>query len=170
MRIVETKKNSSQPLTPAELQFTELYENRSFRVPEPLSLFVEFWHAQLAGYGGYYTDEIYGVANHNLYEEIPAPGVVAEAWRMSVSDHGAGHYQTALSPFEGAQANLNLLGYAPLTNRRSEAKNIFLANGITADVFPEDIPGTAINFALIDAVSEVLGGVSAFKMHDIIIS
>nr|DAZ87740.1 TPA_asm: putative capsid protein [Pseudoglobivirus] len=188
MRIIETKKNSSQALTPEELQFRELYENRKLRIPEPLLLFLRSFGSvvtingekydpyfpplpctQLGGHGGYYSAEVYGIANHNLYEEIPCLGVVAEACRTSASDAAAGHYTPALTPVAGLQANLNLLGYAPLVNRRSEAKNIFLANGITGTEFPEDLPNTAINFALIDAVSEVLGGASAFKMQEITI-
>nr|CDS33491.1 capsid protein [Hymenolepis microstoma] len=124
-------------------------------------------HFLVGNYGGYYDNNVYNVDNHNLYEEIPALGVVAEACRQSASDAPAGMYQPAISPDPALRANLNLLGYAPLTYRRQEAKDIFLTNGIDGDSFREDISDTAINFNLIESVSMVLRELSVFTMAEI---
>ncbi|VDO13206.1 unnamed protein product [Rodentolepis nana] len=186
MRIIETKRNSYQFLTEEEHQFRRVYTQRKYQVPQPILLFLcsfgtvialngekydpyfpSLPHSQVGNFGGYYDHNVYDVDNHNLYEEVPALGVVAEACRQSASNAPAGDYQPAISPDSSLRANLNLLGYAPLVYRRQEAKNIFLANGIGGDVFPEDIPNTAINFALIDSVSNVLSMSSAFRMTEV---
>jgi len=128
------------------------------------------------GFGGYYgplvapPDEQQPVElteNHNLYEEIPALGVLAEAVRQSVSDNANnGHYAytSALAP-PGVKCNSNLLGYAPITNTRpSHAKNTILSYGITEHMFTESVPGTAINYELIYSVSKMIERTRRFKI------
>ncbi|XP_030758050.1 uncharacterized protein LOC115883781 [Sitophilus oryzae] len=194
LRIVHLKQRNSQPLTQKEQDLLNLTQVTSFCVPEPLVLqlkqignittmtkqhlypeFPPFPTAQVANHGGYYGTlqlPAPGVNNdlHNLYEEIPCLGVMAEAVRQAISDAPAGPYQSALNINADNPVNGNLLGYKPLTNRKPEAKNLALSQSITPNAFPDHPEDTGFNLALLQGISSSLAATSTFKNTDLVFS
>ncbi|KAJ8978102.1 hypothetical protein NQ317_018968 [Molorchus minor] len=101
----------------------------------------------IAGFGGYYGQlvppaaaapvAVHGAATppppvvdnmlHNLYEEIPCLGVVAEAIQASIGDVPPGRYQSRVV----FQAHTSP---TPLGHRRNEAKNLAIENNITPQI------------------------------------
>lgn len=71
---------------------------------------------------------------HNLYEELPCPGVLAYAVQQSVSNANPGNYQSTVT-LRANQPNANLLGFRALGYRRGEAKNLAFDANITAHNF-----------------------------------
>lgn len=184
LRIASLKRSNNLPLSDNEVRLLSLFDDVKLNVPEPLFLYLralgtveqagtgqvlipEFPtlpEAQVAGFGGFFGE--LDADTHILYEEFPALGVLAESLRVSLSDAPPGDYASVLA-LEGLNVNENLCGYRPLANRRAEAKNPFLNMGITADVMPESIPGTAISFAVIQMISTWLSKSSTFKLQQV---
>lgn len=148
LRIVHLKERNSQELTVFERDLLTLTQTSMFCVPEPLLLeiraignvvtttkqhlypaFPPLPSEVINNHGGYYgilhdpANRAYDPHLHNLYEEIPCLGVLAEAVRNAVSNNPAGPYPSVVT-FQGQQPNANLLGKKPLAHRRSEAKNL----------------------------------------------
>lgn len=138
LRATTLKQKNSQPLTQAEDQLLTLTQTTPFVLPEPIllqvrqlgnavskagqHLFPSFpplpTHV-IQGSGGYYGQLIEpadGVDNtvHNLYEEIPCLGVLAEAVQQSLSNNPPGPYVSHVT-YRGQQTNSNLLGFRPIT-------------------------------------------------------
>lgn len=128
-RLVTLKKAYNEVLTQEEEQLVRILENVNFSVPEPiLSQLKIFGRTQtltrehlrpqfpdlptevIRGFGGYFG--AISSENHNNYEELPCPGVLAEAVRQTVSDAGPGSYISSLQR-EGSIPNANLLGFRP---------------------------------------------------------
>ncbi|CAG9822197.1 unnamed protein product [Phaedon cochleariae] len=130
--------------------------------------------ARLAGFGGYYGALVNPGRNvnnqrHNLYEEIPCMGVLAEAIRQSLSNAGPGRYQSNVT-FNGQQPNRNLLGFRPLGHRRPEPKNLAFEQGITDLEFPSYPNNYAFNIDLLIEISNVLAKTKTFKNTDTVFS
>lgn len=107
------------------------------------------------GTGGYYGS--LNTATHNLYEELPCCGVLAEAVRHSVSNDLPGPYVSILCQCEPKSTR----------HQRREAKELASSCGITADQFPSDIPNCSINVQLILQTSSFLAKTSSFKTNSI---
>lgn len=180
-RIVALKRANQEVLTLEEEQLLRLIEHTTFSVPDPIFYQLKIFGRiqtvtrehlrptfpalptqQVGGYGGYYG--AISPATHNNYEELPCPGVLAEAVRQSVSDAAPGPYQSSLQA-EGIIPNQNLLGFRPLANRRNEAKNLAFDANITGNQFPETIPNTGINIVFMTAISGILAQTKTFKLN-----
>lgn len=118
----------------------------------------------ISGHGGYYGT--LALNTHNAYEELPSLGVTNEAIRQSVSNEPPGPYQSSLATKEFIP-NANLLGFRPLSHRRTEAKNIAFDSGITQDSFPEYPTNTGLNLPFLYAISAYLSQNKTFKIHNI---
>lgn len=122
MRLVSLKKKNGEILTSEEQLLFEDSQVSSFNLPEPILRQVQLvgnivsttgQHIYvsapslptsiLGGFGGYYGDLLppgqAGADNtlHNLYEEIPCLGVLAEAIRNSVGNGAPGPYNSNVS-------------------------------------------------------------------------
>lgn len=150
LRIVSLKAKLCLALTQTERDVLILLENSSFNILEPIMLqlkalgrietmtkehltpqFREYPTNVIGGFGGYYSAVT--VDNHNDYEELPCPVVLAEAVRHAVSNEVPGPYVSSLT-IEKLPVNANLLGYTPLVYRRNEAKTLAFNQGITNEV------------------------------------
>lgn len=182
-RMISLKIKLNQGITQTERDVLLMLDQSAFALPEPLMMqirmlgsiqsptkehlkptFPELPVQQVEGYGGYY-----GVLNqdtHNLYEEIPCLGVLAEAVRNSLSNAPSGPYRSSLATNELA-LNENLLGYRNLANHRNEAKNLAFDTGITPDHFPEYPQGSGINLGLLQAISAQLAQTKTFRVQTI---
>lgn len=194
LRIVHLKQRNSQVLTQQEQDLLTLTQTTNFCVPEPLTLqlqqlgniqtitkqhlYPEFpplpIHV-LAGIPGYYgritlPGDGADVSIHNLYEEIPCLGVLAEAVRQSISDAAPGPYQSNLDINPETRINANLLGYKPLGNRRSEAKNTAFACGIGPAAWPCYPANSGFNFEFLTAISNIVSTTHTFKNTEIVFS
>lgn len=193
LRIINLKQRNSQALTEAEQDILMLTQTTNFCVPEPIllqlkqlgnictmgkqHLYPEFPPLPVVEVNhqpGYYGAlEIGNAADphvHNLYEEIPCLGVLAEAVRNSISDAQPGRYASSLDIDAQNRVNNNLLGFRPLGIRRGEAKNLAFSVGVTPDEFPCNPDNTAFNYELICAISSVVSTTKTFKNTDIVFS
>lgn len=188
LRIISLKRANSYELTQQEQTIIELVETTPFNVPEPLYLYYKAYGTietsstgqtliptfpslpavAVNQHGGYYgaLTEI----THNLYEEVPCLGVVAEGLRAALGDNAVGRYASALDRGNEARqtqilVNSNLLGFEPLTHRREEAKNPFLSIGITPEVLNESPANTAFNYTLLQTVNRWLATTKTFKLQ-----
>lgn len=179
MRAVAIKDATTQPLTDEEMKLLIQAQAITWAIPEPLHIYLKQYgsfvtptETKLApefpplpiqvvqGFGGYYGP--INTDNHNLYEEIPSLGVLAEGIRMALSNADPGPYVSSLSD----RANYNLLGYKPLASRHREAKQTAHCAGIYHNAFPETIRNTAINIDMLKAVSNYLVGTTTFKIQN----
>ncbi|XP_072399130.1 uncharacterized protein [Diabrotica undecimpunctata] len=192
LRIIYLKQKNSQPLTEQEQDILTLTQTTVFSVPEPIllqlrqlgnivtktgqHLYPEFPPLpvelinQQPGYYGALRIPAQGVNNliHNLYEELPCLGVLAEAVRTAISDQPAGPYQSSLNIDQANTVNQNLLGFKPLGIRRPKAKNLAFAASVTAANFPNYPTNTAFNFELLNAISSVISTTKTFKVSDVV--
>ena len=102
--------------------------------------------------GGYYGE--WNENTHNLYEEIPCLGVLAEQL-MAAQNKDVRHYESNVAP-EGLTANSNLLGYYPLTYRKNGAISTMEGCGVTTELFMEDVHNTALNLNVVTRISGIL--------------
>lgn len=107
---------------------------------------------------------------HNLYEELPCLGVLAEAVRQSISDAGPGPYVSSLDINQENRVNQNLLGYKSLGVRRAEAKNLAFSSRITHIAFPCYPENTGLNFEFLNSISSILSLTKTFKNSDVVFS
>lgn len=185
-RIIDLKTKTSQVLTSQEEKIQSLTQDIAFKVPQPIFLwlsalgvvkctttgqtlipkFPELPHAQVAGHGGYYG--ALNNATHNIYEEVPALGVCAEAIRRAVSNVQPGPYQSSIVALP-LNANTNLPGFSELGTRSPEAREFFTSIGITADEFPETVAHTSFNIDLMCKISDWIGNTVTFTIQPITI-
>lgn len=178
-RIAQLKQANQQEVTEHEQQLLDTCETTEFHVPAPVSTYLQaigqiqtsttgqtlipdfppMPHEEVANFNGYYGP--INQQNHNLYEEIPCLGVMAEAIRHAASNDPAGRYASSLDQ-EHANVNSNLLGFENLAVRRNEGKNFYISIGITGDAFVETIHGTGFNYDLMYAVSEWISRTKTF--------
>lgn len=184
LRIIQLKKSNKQALTEAETMVSSLCDSTTFAIPSPIHLYLQALgtvkcsgtgqtlipsfpplpEAAILGYGGYFgnmDDE-----THNLYEEFPCLGTTGEGLRSALSDAPPGEYQSSLQ-FDDLPVNGNLQGYAPLTNRRAEAKNPFLNLGITQNEFPESVVDTGFNYDVMHMISNWFTTTKTFKIESL---
>lgn len=181
-RFIALKRQLGDPVSNEEERLHDIFSSTSFSIPEPiLNQLKMFGQVQalsrehlrprfptlpttrIQGQGGYYG--MINIDNHNLYEEIPCLGVLSEAVRAAISDLPPGPYQSSLAlPANAVVPNSNLLGFQNLMSRRPEAKNLAFFNGITADAFPEDIPGTGFNLNFLLAISNYIAQTKTFRL------
>jgi len=191
MSLVSLKKKNGESLTAEEQLLLEDVQVSSFNLPEPIlrqvqtignivsstgqHLYVSspsLPTAGLCGFGGYYGDlqpPADGVDNniHNLYEEIPCLGVLAEGIRNLIGNGAPGPYDSNIT-YEGRQPGPNLLGFRPLNSRRNEAKNLAFDNGITKVAFRDFPANTGYNSDLMSAISNLLATTSTFKITPVV--
>lgn len=184
LRMIQLKKANSQPMTPAEEEISTLCEHTNFAVPHSIFLYLQaignvkctatgqqliptfppLPTTVIEGRGGYYGTIDQNPHNHNLYEEIPALGVVVEGLQTALGNANPGPYDSVLR-IRNLAVNQNLLGYVPLVNRRPEAKNFFLNIGITPQDFVENPANSGFNYDLMYAVSNWISTTSTFKVE-----
>jgi hypothetical protein len=185
-RNIELKYASRQVLTEAEQRFRDFYSTTPLSVLDPQYLYLaamgstttlngETWNVYIPdlpnqainGHTGYLDGNPVGIANFQFYQDYPAIGVVADACSQLLV--GGGQWNpTVVVP--QAQANRNLLGYAPAIQPRAEVLNLLHVNDITAQAFPSDIMNTGINIGLVMGISDILRSVTTFKNHLITIN
>lgn len=194
LRIIHLKQNNSQPLTEQEQDILTLVQTTSFSVPEPIFLqirqignlvtktgqhlypeFPELPNQEINGQLGYYgpiqlpaPDADLNI--HNLYEEIPCLGVLAEAVRQSISDAAPGPYVSSLDVNQDNRVNQNLLGYKPLGIRRAKAKKLAFASSITHIAFLCYPETTGLNFEFLNSISSILSLTKTFKISEVVFS
>ncbi|XP_011877164.1 PREDICTED: uncharacterized protein LOC105567156 [Vollenhovia emeryi] len=181
-RITSLKHFNYEVLTVEEEELFGLIKNTQFSIPEPILIQLRLFgkiqtmtreHLRpsfpslptgvVKGRGGFYGP--IDKDTHNLYEELPCMGVLSEAVQHTVSEWPPGPYPSSLAAYEIVRIpNSNLLGYKPLNNRISKAKNLAFHVGITADDFPETIPTTGFNINFMCKVSEILARTKTFKI------
>lgn len=184
MRILSLKRSNNLALTDVEQLVWDIVSPTTLQIPEPIYLYLkalgtiqdsatgqtlipvfpDLPATPVAEFGGYYG--AVDADNHNLYEEIPCLGVMAEAIRHTVSNDGAGRYASALDT-EHNLVNHNLLGFEDLTIRRNEGKNFYLNIGINENIFPESVEDTALNYDLIFAISTWISTNKTFKIQGV---
>lgn len=170
-RIAQLKRANQLNMTEQEQQLLDMCDSTEFNVPSPLAIYLKALGEiqtsttgqtlipdfppmpieEVNNYTGYYGP--INNHNHNLYEEIPCLGVMAEAVRQTVSNTPPGRYVSSLDT-PNVPVNSNLLGFEPLAVRRNEGKNFYISLGITQQDFDESILGTAFNYDLMYAVSQ----------------
>jgi hypothetical protein len=180
LRIIQLKKSNKQPLTEAETMISGLCDTTVFAVPSPLQIYLQSLGTVrctgtgqtlipefpplpdevIAEFSGYFGEM--GEDTHNLYEEFPCLGVAGETLRHALSNEAAGEYASSLA-FDGLAVNRNLQGYAPLANRRNEAKNPFLNLGDTSTVFLESVQSTGFNYDVMFLILTWMAKTKAFK-------
>lgn len=104
---------------------------------------------------------------HNLYCEIPCPGVSITAILHLLASEEPGPYQSVVT-YNDKQPNVNLLAFHPISFFRNEAKNTALYNGILDDGFGEDVTGTGFNFSFLSSISNLLRRTRSF--HNVTIT
>lgn len=184
LRIIQLKKVNKQALTEAETMVSSMCDTTSFTIPSPIHLYLQALgtvkcagtgqtiipafppmpEQVIQGFGGYFGNMDEGT--HNLYEEFPCLGTTGEGLRQALGDLPPGDYQSSLQ-FNGQTVNRNLQGYAPLTNRRNEAKNPFFNLGIAADALPEAVADTGFNYDVIFMISTWLNSTKTFKLESL---
>lgn len=182
-RIVTLKKKLSMPLTEVEGSFYAAIKNETFVLPEPLLMQVKMFGRiktltgedlypsfpplpshRIGDFGGYYGP--LDAATHNMYEEIPCLGVVAENLRHALSDADPGPYQSVLQT-EQLVPNANLLGIRIIGERFDEAKALANNVGVTSIVFPEYPENTGLNIKLIVSISRELDKTTSFRLSHV---
>lgn len=182
-RIVHLKNKNQEVLTPEEDWLLDVIRNREYTLLGPISVYLrgignivtltgqhlypDFPALPTSTVGG--KTGFYGaisIDNHNLYEEIPCFGVLAEAIQYAVSASNPGVRPSVLN-VPNSPVNGNLLGFKPLQNRRLEAKDLALSSDITSEQFHETRQHTAINLRLINAISDILAGTKTFRVSHV---
>lgn len=187
MRFVSLKVKNQQPINSDEIELLKMIETTNFNVPQPMlmqlqqvgneltptgqSLYPKFpplsseviqdkpgFFGQLLSPGEEGADDNL----HNLYEELPCIGVLAEAIQVAVMDDEPGEYETVLT-YEGRQPNANLLGFRPRRLRDPQAYHIVTDAGIDAENFPNYPMDTGINIELMQSISDIMSRVTCFK-------
>lgn len=180
-RVVTLKQKNQESLTQQELGLLQIISQREYTLLEPMAIYLKglgnittstgqhlhptFPPLPIATVGNKHG--FFGAIaanNHNLYEEIPCLGVLAEAIQYAVSNENPGTRASVLST-QHATVNRNLLGFYPLLLRRQEAKLTAISQGITDDAFEESIANTAINTGFINKISNILATTRTFKTH-----
>lgn len=193
LRITTLKQKNSQPITPIEDQLLTLTQTTPFVLPEPILLqvrqlgntvsktgqhlfpsFPPLPTFAIQGNGGYFgllQEPGVGVNNniHNLYEELPCLGVLAEAVQASLSNNPPGPYVSHVT-YRGQQPNANLLGFRPLGTRRAEPKNLAFDCNITDANFPSYPAQTSFNYEFLVQISNVLANTKTFKNTEVVFS
>lgn len=182
-RMVHIKNKNQESLTSDEEWLLDVIRNREYSLLEPMStylkgignivtitgqhLYPSFPSLPTTTVGGKHG--FYGTVTpetHNLYEEIPCFGVLAEAVQYSVSNTAPGRHPSVLDTAT-TLVNSNLLGFRHLQNRRPEAKDLALNAEINAQQFTESRTNTGINLALINAVSDILANTRTFRVSHV---
>lgn len=181
-RIAQLKRSTQQEVTEHEEQLLNMCKTTEFNVPQPLAIYLKALGEirtnttgqtlipdfpplpieEVNNHHGYYGP--INAQNHNLYEEIPCLGVMAEAVRHAASNDPPGRYASALD-VPAAQVNANLLGFENLAVRRNEGRNFYISLGINDAVFPESINGTGFNYDLMYAVSQWISKTKTFTIE-----
>ncbi|KAG5875756.1 hypothetical protein JTB14_022465 [Gonioctena quinquepunctata] len=178
LRITNLKQKNSQPLSGAENDLLMMSQTATFCVPEPITLQLKQLVRAITECipttpDGVLWPPVAGAnadpTRHNLYEEIPCMGVLAEAVRASISDADPGLYPSELSQPD-AVVNRNLLGFRPLGMRRAEAKNLAFSSEITPQAFPSYPANTGFCFPFLQAISNALSLTKTFKNTEIVFS
>lgn len=189
IRIISLKQKNSQPTTEYENQLLNMIDQIAFCIPEPMLLqIIQLGNITATGtnqhlypefpplpnqiinnLGGFYGELENNNDYHNLYEEIPCLGVLAEAVMNTITNVPAGNYKSRVL-FHELQPNRNLLGFKPLGFRKDEAKNIAFNANIYEHVFPENPPHTAFNIEFLMSISSILSRTSTFKKTSVKIS
>lgn len=177
LRIIELKRSTLQPLNQTELNVLAQTDGRAFTMPAPIAHLLKFiGHIEtmtqrhltpsfpplptkvINQVGGFYPSITEAapidVDNHNLYEEIPCLGVMADAICNALSAAEQGPYNSRLTTGD-FRANANLPGFRNLSYRRPEAKSIAFEAEITSQSFSESIADTAINYDFISSISNI---------------
>jgi len=192
-RFITLKQKNSDPINMNERVVLDLIESMSFAVPEPITLYLRAFGnivtgtrqhlyptfpampaRTINGLGGFFGKLVPPAPDsndsiHNLYEEIPCLGVLADAIMNSVSNAGPGVYASRVT-YQGHQPNQNLLGFRSLGNRRNEPKNLALDNGITDVTFQSYPQPLALNLNFLSAISDIIAGTRTFKVSNIVFS
>lgn len=191
MRLTALKKKNGEVLTPSEQILLDDIQVTPFCLPDPIlkqimtignvksstgqHLYVTsppLPTAVLGGFGGYYGALVppgEGIDNtiHNLYEEVPCLGVLAEAIRNSIGNGPPGLYESNVT-YNGRQPGPNLLGFQPLNSRRNEAKNLAFSAGVTNVSFRDFPENSGYNADLMAAISNVFATTKTFKTTTVV--
>lgn len=183
-RIIQLKRANAQLLTAAEKEFLMLVDTVTSNVPSPLYFYLAAigkindsatGQTLIPSFPPLPTKVVGGVTGtfgavsantHALYEEFPTLGVVAESLRHAIGDGPAGNYESGLA-LAHAAVNENMCGYVPLLARRTEAKQMALACGITADEMSESVANSAFNYDFMFALSEWFSNTKTFAIKKI---
>lgn len=181
-RIIEIKaKQSRRALSTEEKEIRKALSSQALNLPKPLYLFIksigdvtdkmgkttEFGNVQIptavaGGFGGYHgplVDE----ETHNLFEEIPCLGIVADTLMAASTAPDEPQVNFRCLP-PGTRATQNLSGFlGPIGPRRPEMRQILNSIGITGVTFPEMIANTRYNHRLILTVSDAIGKLPTYK-------
>lgn len=179
-RLVQIKSKNQESLTTEEEWLMDIIRNREYSLMDPITTYLKSIGNVVALTGQHLAPSFpelpnttvngkpgfFGVIDeqtHNLYEEIPTFGVLAEAIQYAVGSSPPGEYPSCLSTTT-AKVNSNLIGYRPLQTRRQEAKDLAFSHGITDNQFPSSKGNTGINIGLINAVSDIIANIKTFKI------
>lgn len=180
LRFVTLKEKLSQELTTQEKDLLLIAEQNLFSVPDPILYQLKMvgeiqavgrQHlvpnlptlptSPVKGFGVYYGRIT--VDNHNLYEEVPCLGVMAEALRAFCTDTDPGPYPSNLSTNDRV-VNQNLLGYDIIRTKNPEAVEFIEMYDIKPDRFPEQPALTGFNLELMKAISKEISTSLSFRV------
>lgn len=182
MRVTSNKKRAAmEPLTPEEKGLVDLMKENVFNVPEPVTLYLKSV-GTIVPMGGEHLRPIFptlpnrsaradttrmgyfgplSVATHNLYEEYPCLGVMADA--LCALSNDAGEYISPLST-NALTVTHNLPGYAPINHLSNKITDMLNAHGINNDQFHQTIENTGINAGLLRQISNILSNTTIFRV------
>lgn len=105
------------------------------------------------------------LANHNLYEALPALGLCHERVRHTLAPGAAPAYVSVL----GAALNANAIGFGEAPRPRPAVATRLLDIGYTAANDPEDTNQFGLSFSVLRRVSEALEKTEVFRLQHVII-
>lgn len=124
--------------------------------------------AKVDGMGGYHASAI-DEGTHNLFEEVPCLGVVADAL-MSLATEAPQAPKFKIGVPEGAKLAKGLAGWAEQqSSPRLEIIRRLSGEGITTEAFPEYIAGTRFNMHYVESISDILATTTTFKVDKMVI-
>lgn len=158
--VADVELNVPQPLmtylTALGANTDEMGKTTHLRVPQLPTTVV-------AGFGGYHAANI-NADTHNLFEEVPCLGIMADAvMAQSAVAPAAVNYRVATP--NGATIGTGLVGWTtrPAPPRPEITRRLW-GQGITDTEFPEFVPNTRFNLKYLLSISDELSKITTFRL------
>ncbi|GBP00583.1 hypothetical protein EVAR_76878_1 [Eumeta japonica] len=180
------EKNQKRALSFTEQEFLKVFEQQEWNIPQPLFLYLKAVgnvkdktgkQLHLAthvlpttaaqNFGGYYS-QLMTEHSHNLYEEIPCLGIVADTLMPIAGANQQPPLPNIRVVPAGRVATTNLAGFLGQSGQRKEEIAILLNSlGITATAFQENVNHTRLNTRLLQTVSDYFATSQTFKVEKV---
>uniref|UniRef100_A0A1B6DIM7 Uncharacterized protein n=1 Tax=Clastoptera arizonana TaxID=38151 RepID=A0A1B6DIM7_9HEMI len=186
LRLIDIKaKQTNQALTREEKDLRKVTEHDVFNLPRPLYVYLaaigqhkdkmgKLTELEIpplpitvaGGKGGYHANAV-NENTHNLFEEVPTLGVLADII-MSIATANPGVPVIPIELPENTELTTNFIGYLPQqAPSRPEVVRRLNGLGIMPQAFPEYTANTRFNIKYIRSLSDLLGQIPTFKVEKV---